>query len=629
MYSWYFPSTDGGQRNGINHAGIETFSGSPLKSLAREICQNSLDAVRDTDQPCKLEFSFFQIPTEKIPGYTEVFTTIKDMERFWKKSTDPKIKNFLEKAKKVLNGKEVSVARISDFNTTGLSGADTDEITSKWASLVLAAGVSNKEKGAGGSFGIGKSAPFACSDLHMVFYSSLDESGVEASQGVLTLASFTPANQGDDVKQGLGYFGVGKNGPILELLSIDPTYERTTTGTDIYIFGFKDEGYDRQERNATIIASVIDGFFYAIWKNKMVIDVDGIVVDSSNLYELSLKYREQLSEAAYDFIPILTEDTVHEFRNDNFMNMGPIKLLLREANGSQRKIARIRNNGMKIDNYVPRILIGRDYAGIFISEGDKINNFLRHLEGPMHTKWEPARSQKPRYAGQVIGQINKFISESIKQLIVQNEEEILEVDLGDILPDLLAEDIKRTEKENRTEAIVDTLVKIDSKRIKLSKQRSSSIGGNVSTKSQADETGDEDHGSGFIRGGEGSTNPGEKDPTAGGQEGEEPTKIKDVDISIIDARVICPDSSKGIYYFSFMPARDATNVKLQVFEAAETNAVVADVIFANANGRELDLINRNTISIPEVHANVLTKIQVKIDMDDYCAMEFRLNGQLS
>ena len=119
MYSWYFPSTDGGQRNGINHAGIETFSGSPLKSLAREICQNSLDAVRDTDQPCKLEFSFFQIPTEKIPGYTEVSSTIKDMERFWKKSTDPKIKNFLEKAKKVLNGKEVSVARISDFNTTG------------------------------------------------------------------------------------------------------------------------------------------------------------------------------------------------------------------------------------------------------------------------------------------------------------------------------------------------------------------------------------------------------------------------------------------------------------------------------------------------------------------------------
>ena len=67
----------------------------------------------------------------------------------------------------------------------------------------------------------------------------------------------------------------------------------------------------------------------------------------------------------------------------------------------------------------------------------------------MHTKWEPARAQKPRYAGQVIGQINKFISESIKQLIVQNEEEILEVDLGDILPDLLAEDIKRTEKENK------------------------------------------------------------------------------------------------------------------------------------------------------------------------------------
>ena len=43
---WNFPSNDNGQINGISEAGIETFKGSPFPSLAREICQNSLDAKK-------------------------------------------------------------------------------------------------------------------------------------------------------------------------------------------------------------------------------------------------------------------------------------------------------------------------------------------------------------------------------------------------------------------------------------------------------------------------------------------------------------------------------------------------------------------------------------------------------
>ena len=41
---WSFPSNNFGTLNGIGEAGIETFKGAPYRSLAREICQNSLDA---------------------------------------------------------------------------------------------------------------------------------------------------------------------------------------------------------------------------------------------------------------------------------------------------------------------------------------------------------------------------------------------------------------------------------------------------------------------------------------------------------------------------------------------------------------------------------------------------------
>ena len=38
--SWSFPSNNYGQISGIADSGVETFNGTPMKSLAREICQN-------------------------------------------------------------------------------------------------------------------------------------------------------------------------------------------------------------------------------------------------------------------------------------------------------------------------------------------------------------------------------------------------------------------------------------------------------------------------------------------------------------------------------------------------------------------------------------------------------------
>lgn len=49
--SWIFPSNNFGIITGIGEAGIETFKGSPYRSLAREICQNSMDARYDISIP--------------------------------------------------------------------------------------------------------------------------------------------------------------------------------------------------------------------------------------------------------------------------------------------------------------------------------------------------------------------------------------------------------------------------------------------------------------------------------------------------------------------------------------------------------------------------------------------------
>jgi len=66
MIEWRFPSNDFGESKGINDSGAAMFKGAPLSSLAREICQNSLDAA--INDKVKIQFNMFNIKSESIPG---------------------------------------------------------------------------------------------------------------------------------------------------------------------------------------------------------------------------------------------------------------------------------------------------------------------------------------------------------------------------------------------------------------------------------------------------------------------------------------------------------------------------------------------------------------------------------
>lgn len=65
--TWAFPSNNNGQLVGINDSGVETFKGTPIKSLAREICQNSIDAALLNEQPTYVEFQVFEVSPKDIP----------------------------------------------------------------------------------------------------------------------------------------------------------------------------------------------------------------------------------------------------------------------------------------------------------------------------------------------------------------------------------------------------------------------------------------------------------------------------------------------------------------------------------------------------------------------------------
>ena len=137
---WRFPSNDHGENKGINDSGVATFRGTPLKSLAREICQNSLDAAKSG--VVTVEFDVFNIKTEDVPGINVLRNTFKRCLEYWGQQRAITTKEFFTNALEVSEKEECSVLRISDFNTTGLTGT-REEINSNWTNLTTSSGASD------------------------------------------------------------------------------------------------------------------------------------------------------------------------------------------------------------------------------------------------------------------------------------------------------------------------------------------------------------------------------------------------------------------------------------------------------------------------------------------------------
>lgn len=56
---WRFPDNNYTNENGLDTSDMEMFKKDPVSSLAREICQNSIDAAYG-EKPVRVEFSLFR-----------------------------------------------------------------------------------------------------------------------------------------------------------------------------------------------------------------------------------------------------------------------------------------------------------------------------------------------------------------------------------------------------------------------------------------------------------------------------------------------------------------------------------------------------------------------------------------
>ena len=59
--NWRFAGNNYTEESGLDTADMETFKKDPIASLARETCQNSIDARRKSEKKAVIEFQTFEI----------------------------------------------------------------------------------------------------------------------------------------------------------------------------------------------------------------------------------------------------------------------------------------------------------------------------------------------------------------------------------------------------------------------------------------------------------------------------------------------------------------------------------------------------------------------------------------
>lgn len=459
-----------GEEEGLGHAGIETFRDTPFTSCSREAGQNTLDAA--DDEPVEMVLREHLIRATDIPGIEKLRETIGACLTSANFSGTEKDVDFFMNALQVVWRDEIPVLEIADFNTTGLEGPPNDS-GSKFHALVKSTGKSNKStETSGGSFGIGKNATFAVSDLRTVFYSTVYGSGdgeKSAVQGKVQLVSHKDAE--GIARTSKGYWGYDEDFSAVEDPEQVPTWlRRDQKGTSVFSVGFR--GNENWVDRMTV--PLLSNFFAAIDDNKIIFKVgnDERLVNAETLSDLleDPQIIEAADEASHgDDIRLARQlfqcRKSEEATSKRFMIDGlgefSAKILVKE--GMPKRVAIIRN-GMLIaqslehfNDRFARFPGARDFILMVEPADNEASKILKSLENPQHNAFSAGRLDDPKKQRDVTRAMKRLIIE-IRSLIRENAEitggDAVKLDeLGEFFADVGSEESKMPSNEDDPETI--------------------------------------------------------------------------------------------------------------------------------------------------------------------------------
>lgn len=440
LAGWVFAPLGGGEEVGFNDGGIDLFKSTKVRSVAREVVQNSLDAAADLDRPVRVVVE----PVKILEADAEdLFAISETMEACLGESKRAEEQKFFQRSLDLLESGEMPALLFHDQNTTGLIGPL--EGSGPWRALTRSAGVTNKSNGGLGSFGHGARAPFALSGLRTVLYLTQIEtdSGYERrAVGRSVLMSHTK----DGARmQAVGFFGKGSeatplvNGDIPEWLDkLRPA--SLGHGTTLVVLDVR--GSDFKER---FEYEIIRSYALALEANHLEVDVLGEQIDSHNLRDTWIRVLNSIGNdsAAFELDQIDRDivstilDPDKELKLET--SLGECLLRFTSNNPPKRRVVSVARGGGMLITSKPeflKVFQGLQYFSCVVWVRDKNgSSTLSKLENPNHNDFskdwlpEEATDQDKNEVWDKYRDFTSSVREVLKQLFEIETSDTFESDL--------------------------------------------------------------------------------------------------------------------------------------------------------------------------------------------------------
>lgn len=426
---WRFPALDDGEREGINDSITKAFSGDSEYFIARECIQNSIDRRVDESRPVKVVFRLNEYPRSIFPSIDKLSETIQSCLR---DNTSERAKLELEAIKAAAAGETIRTLTVSDYNTEGLKGSDNDAAGS-WHRLVRAVGSNDPSGVGGGSYGLGKGAPFAASIMRTVYYSSMNESGERIFQGKTRLVS----HEGTDgaMKRGTGFYGViAQNGcrSIRKAEQMPAEFVRSERGTDIIIPAYRAVSDNWQ---LGMVHSVLKNFWPAIHEKMLEVEIyegDELKesIDAENLpLFLEIYPGEETGNAYYYFLAKTSPDKDGIF-SEHLEGFGEVELYVKRGDKYPKRVQQMRAPLMVVSPEPYRRSLLDPFAAVLICRDKDGNDFLKSIEPAQHDKWNPelgVDSATVKANRRLYKSLTDWVREKLKSLSLSFEGETMEM----------------------------------------------------------------------------------------------------------------------------------------------------------------------------------------------------------
>lgn len=406
----FLPNT-GGESEGLSDSGVENFRDKPFTAVARETGQNSRDARLDLTKPVRLTFDVVTMKSSEFPSIDEFRKAARLCLTKATKSKKEKEKGFFTQAVRALDAPEIKILRIADYNTTGVRGPC--EEGKPFHALAKSDGVSAKEDiNSGGSFGIGKNAAFALSDIQTAFISTryMDDGGHE--QVLCMGKTLFISHTGDDGKERRrkGYWGkIDGYMPLGNPAEIPKWLLRESQGTSIFSICMRD---NRTDWRYEMAAAIIINFFCAIERQEMEFEIDNgsLKINRNTLQALfqDPKVLEAVklhnAGVAFDAARILhgcliDEKTTLAILDVPGLGKVQMRILLRDGLGYTIGIIRngmyITDNLAKFNEPFKRFPLYKEFAIVIEPDTQAEGEWFKRLENPQHDDLSAERITDP------------------------------------------------------------------------------------------------------------------------------------------------------------------------------------------------------------------------------------------